>query len=144
MCVCVCVFDIAYSPHPPLHPPGIHSPIIWSVGGPRLYLSRFFSILARGSIHPLYHGDTVCVCVCVFGLACSSHPALHLPDAHSPFIYIVGGGGHAYMCQDCFQSLSEAQSTLCHGGHCVCVCMFAIACSPHHPLRPPDVHGPLI
>ena len=52
------------------------------------------------------------------------------------------------MCQDCDRSLPEAPSTLCFTRDnvyvCVCVCVFAIACSTHHPLRPPDVHSPLI
>ena len=78
----------------------------------------------------------VCVCVCVFDIACSSHPALHLPDAHSPFIYLVGG--HAHMCKYIFQSLSEAQSTLCITGDTVCVCVFDIACSSYLALHLQD------
>ena len=190
MCVCVCVFDITYSPHPPLYPLGVHSPIIWLVGGPRLHVSRLFPILTRGSIHPLYHGGhCVCVGVCVFDIACSSHPALHFPDAHSPFIYLVGGAtltcvkiasNHCprlnppcvsrgtlcvcvgvYVCHCMLPPPPTAYSQcswpinligggprqhvyilcsilargsihpVCHEGHSVCVCLFALACFPH-------------
>ena len=142
MCVCVCVFDIAYSPQPPLHNPGVHSPINWLVGGPRLHVSRLYPIIARGSIHPLYHrGHCVCVCLTL--------PVPPIPHCIFPMLIahlFIWWGGHAHMCQDCFQSLYEAKSTQCITGDtvCVCVCMFAIACFPHPPLRTPNVHGPLI
>ena len=50
------------------------------------------------------------------------------------------------MCQDYvrFLLLPEVPFTLCITGDTVCVCVFDIACSPHPPLRPPDVHSPLI
>ena len=120
--VWVCVFDITYSPHPPLHPPGVHSPIIWLERATPACVKILSDPCPR--LHPPFVSlGTLCVgvCVCVFDIACSSHPALHLPDAHSPFIYLVGG--HAHMCQYCFQSLSEAQSTLCITGDTVCVCV---------------------
>ena len=121
MCVGVCVFDITYSPHPPLYPLGVHSPIIWLVGGPRLHVSRLFPILTRGSIHPLYHGGH-CVCVCVFDIACSSHPSLHLPDAHSPFIYLVGGPrSHVSILLPII--VRGSIHPVYHEGHCVCVCV---------------------
>ena len=141
--VWVCVFDITYSPHPPLHPPGVHSPIIWLERATPACVKILSDPCPR--LHPPFVSlGTLCVgvCVCVFDIACSSHPALHLPDAHSPFIYLVGG--HAHMCQYCFQSLSEAQSTLCITGDtvcvcvCVCVCVFDIACSSYSALHLQD------
>ena len=72
---------------------------------------------------------TVCVCVCVFDIACSPQPPLRLPDVHSPLMKLVWG--HADMCQDCIRFLLEAPSTLCITGDTVCVCVFDIACSPH-------------
>ena len=110
----MCVFDITYSPHTQLHPPGVHSPIIWLVGGPRLHVSRLFP------------GDTVCVCVCMFDIACSSHPALHLPDAHSPLICLVGG--HANMCRYCDRSLPEVPSALCVTRDTVCLFVYVGHC----------------
>ena len=147
--VWVWVFDITYSPHHPLHPPGVHSPIIWLERATPACVKIVSDPCPR--LHPPFVSlGTLCVgvCVCVFDIACSSHPALHLPDAHSPFIYLVGG--HAHMCQYCFQSLSEAQSTLCITGDTVCVCVgvcvcvFDIACSSHPALHLPDAHSPFI
>ena len=53
--LCVCVFAIACSPNPPLHPPDVHSPLIYLVGRPRPHLSRLFPIIAQGSIHHVHH-----------------------------------------------------------------------------------------
>ena len=85
--------------------------------------------------------DTVCVCVCLtLPAPPTPHCVLQMFIAHS----FNQWGGHAYMCQDCIRFLPEAPSTLCITRDTVCVCVFAIACSPHPPLRPPDVHSPLI
>ena len=74
-CVCVCAFAIACSPHPPLHPPDVHSPLTKIVGFPCLHASRLHPILARGSNHPL----CVCVCHCLF-----PNLPLRPPTVHSP------------------------------------------------------------
>ena len=42
-----------------------------------------------------------------------------------------------------FLLFPEVPSTLCIPGDTVCVCVFDIACSPHPPMRPPDVDSPL-
>ena len=55
-------------------------------------MSTLRPILARGSMHPVCHeGQWVCVCVCVFDIACSPYPPLRRPDVHSPLIQVVGG-----------------------------------------------------
>ena len=90
VCVCLCTFAIAFSPHHPLHTTDVHSPSIWLVGGSHLHGSRLRPILARGSIHRVYH-EGHCVCVCLFAIACSPHPPLRPPDVHSPLIKLVGG-----------------------------------------------------
>ena len=86
----------------------------------------------------------VCVCLCVFAISCSPNYTLRPPDVHSTIISLAEK--NAYMCQDCFRSLPEAPSTLCitRDTVCVCLCVFAIACSPHPPLRPPDAHRLLV
>ena len=75
---------------PPLHPPNVHSPSILFVGGQRLHVSRLLPIIARDSIHPVYHGGhCVCVYVCVFVCVCYCllpHPPLCSPVVHSPLI----------------------------------------------------------
>ena len=93
--------------------------------------------------------DTVCVCVfvCVFALACYPTTQCILPMfiAHQFNLW----GGNAYMCQDCFRSLPEIQSTLCITVDtvcvCVCVCVSVCVCHcllTHPPLHIPDVHRP--
>ena len=78
LCVCVCVCHCLLSP-PPLHPPGVHSPLTKIVGFPRLHASRLHPILARGSNQPVYNeGHFVCVCVCV------CHCLLPPPPTASP------------------------------------------------------------
>ena len=90
-------------------------------------------VLARGSIHPLYHGGhCVCVCVCVFDIACFSHPALHLPDAHSPFIYLVGGA-HLHVSRLFPIIVRGSIHPVYHGVHCVCVCVYVCHCMPPPP-----------
>ena len=49
------------------------------------------------------------------------------------------------MCQDCVRSLPKAPSTLCITRDTMCMCVCVCHCLlPHPPLRPPDVHSPLI
>ena len=67
--------------------------------------------------------DTVCVCVCVFDIACFPQPHYVLPmfRDHRFNLWV----GHAFMCQDSVRSLREAPSTLCITSvtECVCVCL---------------------
>ena len=87
VCVCLCVFDISCFPKLPLCTPDLHSPLIYLVGRSCLHVSRLVPIIARGSIHPVYHGvHCVCVCVCVCDISCSPHPPLRPPEVHSPLI----------------------------------------------------------
>ena len=114
--VWVCVFDITYSPHPPLHPPGVHSPIIWLERATPACVKILSDPCPR--LHPPFVSlGTLCVgvCVCVFDIACSSYPALHL--------------------QDCFQSLSGLNPPCVSlGTLCVCGCV----CLPLH--APPTTY----
>ena len=86
VCVCMCVFDIAWSPHPPLRPPEVHSPLV-QLKGSTFTCVQLRPIFDRGSTHPVYHDvHSVCVCLCVFAIVCSPHPLLRPPDVHSPLI----------------------------------------------------------
>ena len=87
-CVCVCLTVPALSaPH---YASQSSEPINLISGRATLHVSRLVPILARDSIHPVYHeGHCVCVCVCVFDIACSLHPPLRPPDVHSPLIGLV-------------------------------------------------------
>ena len=89
------------------------------------------------------------VCVCVYVCVCLPFPAP--PTTHCDLPMFIAQlisleEKNAYMCQDCFRSLPEAPSTLCitRDTVCVCLCVFAIACSPHPPLRPHDAHSLLV
>ena len=65
VCVCVCLPSLL--PPPPTASSRCSLLINLIIGGrPRLHVSRFHPILARDSIHPVYHGGhCVCVCVCL-------------------------------------------------------------------------------
>ena len=52
-----------------LRPADVHSPLFYLVGGAGIHVSRLRPILARGSIHPVYHEEH-CVCVCVYVCVC--------------------------------------------------------------------------
>ena len=72
--------------------------------------------------------------MCVFDIACSSHPALHLPDAHSPFVYLVGGPpSHVSILLPII--VRGSIHPVYHGGHCVCVCVYVC----HNLLTPPPI-----
>ena len=93
----MCVFSMAFSPQPYFVLRTFIAINLIS-GGPGIHVSRLRPILARGSIHPVYHeGHCVCVCVCVGGggvgvcvCVCLPSPApptlLRSPDFHSPII----------------------------------------------------------
>ena len=85
-------------------------------------------------------GSRGTLCVCVFAIACSPNPPLRPPDVHSPLIYLVGA------TPTCVKIASDHCPRLhppCASQVTLCVCVFAIACSPHPPLRPPNVRNPL-
>ena len=80
MCVCLCVCLPLPATLPPMHPPDVHRPSIKFAGGQRQHVSRLLPIIARDSIHPVYHGGhCVGVCLCVFAIACSPTPHCILP-----------------------------------------------------------------
>ena len=126
--VWVCVFDITYSPHPPLHPPGVHSPIIWLERATPACVKILSDPCPRHH-PPFVSRGTLCVCVCVsvFDIACSSHPALHLPDAHSPFIYLVGGP-RSHVSRLLPIIVRGSIHPVYHLGHCVCVGVYVCHC----------------
>ena len=95
------------------------------MGGPLLYVSRLCPILARGSIHRVYHGaHCVYVCVCLFDISCSPLPPLRLPNSH------LISGGVKIASDPCprVNPFCVSQGSVCV---CVCVCVFDITSSPH-------------
>ena len=103
----VCVFAIACSPHTPLRPPDVHSPIISLAGGNATCVKIAFDHCPR--LHPpCVSRGTLCVCVCLFVCVCHC------------------------LCVCVCVSLPLPPSTLCiTGGHCVCVCL-PLPAYPHH------------
>ena len=123
--VCVCLCLPCLLPPPPTASSRCSLLINLIIGGrPRLHVSRLHPILARGSIHPVYHGGH-CVCVCV----CLPLPASPPPNASSR-----GGARPTYvkivsdLCPRLYPSC-VSRATLC-----VCVCVFL----PLHAPPPPS------
>ena len=72
-CVCMCVCLPFLLPPPPTASYRCSLFIDLIIGGrPRLHVSRLHPILARGSIHPVYHGGH---CVCVYVCPCLHPPS---------------------------------------------------------------------
>ena len=111
-------------------------------GGPRLHGSRLRPVLARGSIHPVYHvGHSVCVCVCLI-----------LPASPNPTTYSRCSETIDLICGLATLSCVKIPSDPCARLHplcvsrvslsvCVCVCHCMLTPPPQHP---PDVHRPMI
>ena len=144
LCLCLCVFGIACSPHPTLHPPDVRSSLILLVGGNADMCQVCVRSLPDAPSTLCIMGDTVCVCVCVFGIACSPHPTLHPPDVHSPLILLMGGPC-LYVSRLRLILARGSIHPVYHEIHGVCACVCVCYCLlPPPPMRPPDVHSPLI
>ena len=103
-------------------------------GGPRPHVSRLLPIIARSSIHPVYHGGhCLCVCVCVFVCVCHSlHPPPPTVYSRSSLpITLVSVPVTLTCVKIVFDPYMRLHPSVYHEGHCVCVCVFANATPPH-------------
>ena len=131
--MCVCVFAIACSPHPPLCPPAVHSPLLKFSGWATPTFIKIASDPCPRLHPPCVYRGTLCVCVCECVWVCLPLPApstLHcvLPLFIPRQINLVGGPRlHVSRLRPI---LARGSIHLVHHeGNCVCVCVFVIACS---------------
>ena len=115
-------------------------------------MSRLFRSLPEAPSTLCITRDAVCVCVCVCVFVCVCHCLLPPPPTassrcSSPNNFI--GVRATLTCGKIASDLCQRLHPPCISWRhyvCVCVCLylFAIACSPHLPLRTPNVHSPLL
>ena len=126
--VCVCVCLPLYAPRTPTAPSRCSEPINLISAGPSLHVSILCRILARGSIHPVYHGDTVCVSVCVCVCPCLHPPLPNASSRCSLPIILIGGAARLHVSRLLPIIARGSIHPVYHGGHCVWVCVCVCVC----------------